>query len=213
MWSVQFSQRRIRHAGRGKPELLAAAAKVIAKRGLSNTRFTDIADATGVAVSTLQYLFGSREDLVIAILEYATQESLHQLREIAEETSDPRERLARLIVHSMGQPDDSHETWLLSMELSHAALRDPEVRPIYAQAYEARLAILRSTLQDGMRQGVFPSTLSAYDASAQILAVIDGFSRPPLDANSVIDAARARQLVIDTIASALSVELSLPETA
>src|SRR5579872_4297740 len=114
MWSAQFSQRRARLAGRGRKDLLASAATVIAERGLANTRFSDVADATGVAVSTLQYLYGSREDLTIAILEYATEDELRRLQEVAAHSPNPRERLTRLVELCVGDTGAARESTLLS---------------------------------------------------------------------------------------------------
>ncbi len=55
-----------RRAGRRKIAVLEAACRVIADRGADATRFADVAAESGVPVSTLQYYFGSREDLLVA---------------------------------------------------------------------------------------------------------------------------------------------------
>src|SRR5262249_26601181 len=57
-----------RRAARGREEVLAGASRVIARRGADATRYADVAAETGTAISTLQYSFGSRADLVIAAL-------------------------------------------------------------------------------------------------------------------------------------------------
>ena len=63
-----------RRAGRRKTEVLEAACRVIADRGADATRFADVAAESGVPVSTLQYYFGSREDLQLAVLnQYAAR--------------------------------------------------------------------------------------------------------------------------------------------
>jgi len=45
---------------------------VIASRGAEATRFADVAAESGVPVSTLQYYFGSREDLLVAAFRHAS---------------------------------------------------------------------------------------------------------------------------------------------
>src|SRR5262245_6101025 len=58
--------RRIRRAGgTRRAAVLEIAAKVLAERGYENTRYADVSMASGVAVSTLQNYFGSREDMLI----------------------------------------------------------------------------------------------------------------------------------------------------
>ena len=76
MWSAQAGPRRGRRAGQAKDDILAAAAKVIAERGIDDTRFSDVAAAAGTSISSLQYYFGSREDLLVAVIEYATRKEM-----------------------------------------------------------------------------------------------------------------------------------------
>ena len=66
-------------AGRRKLPVLEAACRVIAERGAEATRFTDVAAASGVPVSTLQYYFGSREDLLVAAFRHASANELAAL--------------------------------------------------------------------------------------------------------------------------------------
>src|ERR1700675_1389884 len=82
-----------RRAGRGKLDVLHGARRVIARRGADATRFRDVAAETGSAVSTLQYSFGSREDLIIAALEDAAEADLDRVRMAAEAASGPVEQL------------------------------------------------------------------------------------------------------------------------
>ena len=66
------TRRGVRRAGRNRPDILRSAGQVIADRGYEETRFADVAERAGASVSTLQYLFGSREDLLIATLRLRT---------------------------------------------------------------------------------------------------------------------------------------------
>lgn len=213
MWSAQSNQRRTRQAARGKEALLAAAATVIAGRGLDQVRFADIAAATGAAISTLQYYFGSREDLLIAVIDHVTREELRQLREIGVQPVDPRERLARLVALGIGESDSFRESRILWIEVWRAALRNDELHSLHAQRYEAWLAILRDTLQEGIERGVFPRTASPYDAAVQILAVIDGLTTPLLTSYPALDCPKARRLALETIAATLKIDTPLPEIA
>ena len=48
--------------------MLDQVVAVLADRGYAGTRFSDVSEASGVAVSTLQGYFGSREDMLIEAL-------------------------------------------------------------------------------------------------------------------------------------------------
>ena len=209
MWSVQSSQRRLRHAARGKEGLLDAAVKVIARRGLDHTRFADVTKATGVAVSTLQYYFGSREDLLIAVIEHATEKELHELQAIAREPTDPRRRLVRLITVAVDEGETPEESLVLWIEIRRAALRNAEIRALYLQRYGAWLAVFRDAVQEGIEQGLFTTTLSAGDVAQQLLALVDGLVIPLLLADHPLDRRTARQLV--TVAAAALLQCDLLE--
>jgi AcrR family transcriptional regulator len=213
MWSVKSDKRSTRRAARGREQLLVAAGKVIAERGLDNTRFTDVAGATSVSVSTLQYYFGSREDLLMAVIEHVSSEELHRLRQVAAQVADPRERLSRLIMVQIGEREDLQESGYFSIEVLHAAFRNPEVRRLYTKSYDARLALFRETLQDGIQQGVFPRTVSVHDASLQILATVDGLFAPLLLEYGSMDRSKMQQLAADLVTSVLNVGLRISESA
>ena len=68
-----------RRAGRRKIAVLEAACRVIADRGADATRFADVAAESGVPVSTLQYYFGSREDLLVAAFRHASSAEIAAL--------------------------------------------------------------------------------------------------------------------------------------
>ena len=71
-------ERRSRRAGgTRRTAVLEAAATVLAERGYENTRFADVSEASGVAISTLQNYFGSREDMLIEAMRHATDVEVH----------------------------------------------------------------------------------------------------------------------------------------
>src|SRR4051812_50223306 len=102
-------RQRRRRAGRGKPDVLHGARRVIALRGADATRFRDVADETGSAVSTLQYSFGSREDLIIAALEDAAEADLERAQRAAGGASGGGARLRALVCES-GIADSDEST-------------------------------------------------------------------------------------------------------
>jgi AcrR family transcriptional regulator len=210
MWSVQPSQRRLRHAARGKEGLLESAARVIAQRGLDHTRFTDVSEATGVAVSTLQYYFGSREDLLIAVVEQVTQQELHELHEITLQPVDPRRQLVRLITVALGEGDAFAESSILWIEIRRAALRNAEIRSLYLQRCTAWLTVFRDVVQEGIQQTLFPQTVNADDVARQVLALVDGLAIPLLIEDQPLDRDKAQQLVTATAAALL--KSTLPDS-
>ena len=114
-----------RRAGRSRTDLLIGAAAVIAERGADATRFVDVSAACGVPVSSLQYYFGSREDLLVAAFRHASDTELAQLRAELPGIVDPWDRLVRIVDAALGGfADGAGESGRLWVESWRFALRD-----------------------------------------------------------------------------------------
>jgi len=85
-----------RRAGRRKIAVLEAACRVIADRGADATRFADVAAESGVPVSTLQYYFGSREDLLVAAFRHASSAEIAALEAEVASLDDPWDQLEKI---------------------------------------------------------------------------------------------------------------------
>src|SRR6202522_3671237 len=125
-----------RRAGRRKIAVLEAACRVIADRGADATRFADVAAESGVPVSTLQYYFGSREDMLVAAFRHASGTEIAALEAELATLDDPWERLERIVTKALsGYQPDAPDAGRLWIESWHFGIRDGEVRPDTLQDY------------------------------------------------------------------------------
>ena len=90
-----------RRAGRRKVQVLEAAGRVIAERGADATRFSDVAAQSAVPISTLQYYFGSREDLLVAAFRHASGTEIAGLQAELAALDDPWDQLARIVTRAL----------------------------------------------------------------------------------------------------------------
>jgi AcrR family transcriptional regulator len=159
--------------------VLAAAARVIARRGVDLTRFADVSGEAGVPISTLQYYFGSREDMIIAAFDHAWRSERDDLAREAERTSDPWERILALVSAGIGafSEGDDHrgQLWLEGVRLG---VRDPETRAEVLSDYESWRALLAESIREGLRSGAFTSSMSPDDIAVVALGLIDGIGLP-----------------------------------
>jgi AcrR family transcriptional regulator len=79
-----------------KQKLTISALELFAERGFAGTSIRDIANATGLSLSTIYHHFGNKEGLLLAILETACGKLMHSLREAAAQKGDPLERFKNL---------------------------------------------------------------------------------------------------------------------
>lgn len=199
------ARRRVRRAGRGRAEILAAAARVVAERGAEATRFIDVSQASGVPVSTLQYYFGNRDDLLIAIFRYECAREVAGMVDAVAATDDPWEQMIRLVRVGLADGDRSMSTWRTWVEFWRAALRDTELRDEAHAVYRRWREIVEEVVTRGVASGRFGADVDAVATSYQITAVIDGIGIPVAlaDPGLPAESTRATDLVVDAIARLL----------
>jgi AcrR family transcriptional regulator len=206
---------RRRRAGRSKLDVLHGARRVIALRGADATRFRDIADETGSPVSTLQYSFGSREDLIIAALEDAAEADLERARRAAAAVSGAVAQLRALVRESVVADSDetAREAWLVWVEYWRAAARDSELRSGSAAIYARWRTLVGGILADGRAAGDFRGDLDTDQTAIQVLALLDGVGIPVVLGHPGMTSARAAAAVLDALAAMLGCEALRSEPA
>ena len=171
-------RRRQRRAGRGKEEVLRAAADVIAERGAEATRFIDVSAASGVPVSTLQYYFGNREDLLHAAFADITSRELTAMSESLRDGDDPWEQLRRLLGIGVALGDQTDPVWRAWVEYWRAAIRDAELREDAQKVYQRWRGLVEQVVRTGVERGRFRSDVDPALAAFQLTALADGIAVP-----------------------------------
>jgi len=154
-------------------ELYRAAARVLRRKGLQQTRLQDVADELGVPRGVLYYYVASRDDLVRAVVDMPLRRLLAQAREIASSNDAPAAKLTRLVAQHLKSLADEHESWLLLQCEDRKALQ--EVLAIDLQAllrqYEA---CWNEVIAEGIGQGVFVAAAEPDVVARACLGLVQG---------------------------------------
>ncbi len=170
-------KRKGRPPAHDRAELLRQAKAVAVERGFDALRFTDVAEATGVPVSSLQYAFGTRDDLVREVLRAGVAEELRRMQLAVEHELDPWKRIEKYIRLGISIDDDRRrEGWLLWIEYWRAASRDEVLREESAAVARQWRQLVRRAVDDGVTIGRFTIDGTAQDAAASLVALVDGLS-------------------------------------
>jgi len=168
-----------RRAGRRKVAVLEAAGRVIADRGADATRFADVAAESGVPVSTLQYYFGSREDLLVAAFRHASGTEIADLESELAAMDDPWQRLSHIVSRAVtGYPADAAGAGRLWIESWHFGLRDAEMRADAVRDYGAWRRLVADAVRLGADRGRFTPRLSPERIAVLAIALADGVGIP-----------------------------------
>ena len=161
------SGRTRRAGGARRTVVLDQVIAVLADRGYAGTRFIDVAEASGVAVSTLQGYFGSRDDMLIEAFRHLTDLAVADMQEFAAQFEDPWKQLVAMIDRGLST---NVVTWRMLMEFWTAAARDAEL-----QEHAATLAEqYRRPFTDAVRRGIESGAFTPRFDTAAIVEVVVG---------------------------------------
>ena len=192
-------------AGRRKVAVLDAAGRVIAERGADATRFADVAAESGVPVSTLQYYFGSREDLLVAAFRHASAAEIAGLETEIGGLDDPWQQLARIVTRAVaGYEDPATGTGRLWIESWHFGIRDAEMRADTVRDYDAWRRLVAGVVRQGAEAGRFAPRLSPERIAVLTIALVDGVGIPLALSDPESTSATAVPVVISGIHRSLS---------
>ncbi|HEX5017598.1 MAG TPA: TetR/AcrR family transcriptional regulator [Actinomycetes bacterium] len=195
------TKRGARRAGRNRPDILRSAGQVIADRGYEETRFADVAERSGASVSTLQYLFGSRDDLLIATLRQTVDEFFAAARDAGAAESEPLARL-RATLRSMMAAEESDEDarrdWAVWIEYWRAASRDPELGEEAERTYAAWTGLVADAIAPLVGAQDDVNALAAATT-----AMVDGFGIQIVLGPTRLDRAAAAETVLAWLAAVM----------
>jgi AcrR family transcriptional regulator len=193
-----------RRAGRRKIAVLEAACRVIAERGADATRFADVAAESGVPVSTLQYYFGSREDLLVAAFRHASSAEIDALEAEVAAMDDPWEQLERILSRSLtGYELDAPGGGRLWIESWHFGIRDPDMRADALRDNTAWRRLVADVVRRGVERGTFSNRHDPDKVAVLAVAAADGLGIPLSLGDPDISASGAVQDVLAALAELL----------
>ncbi len=176
--------------------IVAAACRVIARKGVEATRVADIAREAGTSTGTVHYYFETKEDVLVAALRWANERPYGPLEDLLESAADAKERLAALLDAAVPYPGERQEDFVLWVETSIAASR---LRPRLGRESESVGRRWRSYFVDvigeGVRSGTFHPVASVDEVAERLLALADGLAFKAAIGQPWMPAKRVRELL------------------
>jgi AcrR family transcriptional regulator len=187
-----------------RDQMLQAAAEIIAERGFSETRITDVARRIGASPALVVYYFGTKDSLLTGALRYSENAFYETAAQMLATTPSLRERLEKL-VHLTCIPQGDNEVpgyWGLWFDLWNQAFRHEKVAKDRAEL-DARW---RVTIAQVVDEGVAAGDIAPVDSAAFALtwtALLDGLSIQVALEDPDLDPDRAFAIAMDFATTAL----------
>ena len=155
---------------------LEAVAEAFWARGYEATSTRELAERTGLTVTSLYNAFGDKRALFQRALEHYLDATLRERIDRLEKTLAPSEAIAAFFheVIERSLSDTQQRGCFLVNSALEATPDAPELRAAIAAEIDAIRAFFRRCLLAARRNGEVPSSVSAAEASAHLLTVMLG---------------------------------------
>ena len=162
------------HLDARREEILAAAVKIFARKGMQNATMAEIAEAAGISAGAIYRYFANKEDLAAFCMGQSGDQVTSAWRQLSEENGDPRtafEAMARESFDELNAPEASNETFLM-FESQLAAARAGESRLLTEsrRSHQVIVAGLAEAIKKMQDAGQFPRELNAEQLGAGLLS-------------------------------------------
>ncbi|WP_420097392.1 TetR/AcrR family transcriptional regulator [Brevibacterium sediminis] len=172
-----------------RAQLVQAAKKAIAVRGLNGLRTIDVAAHSELGAGSVAYYYPDLGELVREVHEDAVSRFYWNRREqgIAGET--PEAKLARIFRSGIPRSRDDVDFQVLN-ELHTHAYRDAFHAGLMAEMYRLEVSLYAAVLSEGVDAGAFTMTLPVGTAASNLVALEDAYGLhfmggTPLDADDI----------------------------
>jgi AcrR family transcriptional regulator len=176
------SRARLQSGQERRQALIHAAFLRIAEKGFEGLRLRDVAAEVGIDHSTIHYYFATKQDLLTAVVDYATR----QFWTVEPPQGSATQKLGRHLARLAGMIVERPELHAVVRELDLWALRDPEVRAVVASREEGWRASLTELFREGTLEQAWPPGVTPATAAELVIATVKGASLTPEHAVAVL---------------------------
>jgi len=168
---VEAAEAPLRDRRRG--EILAAAGRLFAERGIRETTIRQIAEEVGVLAGSLYYYFHNKQGIIHALMRPYVDDLVDRYRRCAENRGDARSRLQRLLQTSLeAMLDHPHENAILQVELPR--MFQTEEFAYLREAVERTEAIYVDVIRAGVASGEIRADVEPHFLFRMLMDVVKG---------------------------------------
>lgn len=138
-----------------RDQLMAATYSVLAEQGFANLTTQRVADEADCSQSLVHYHYDTKEDLVVAFLEWVHGQETEWLETLADGSAE--QRLQRFVDAQLSIPaDEEHARFNVAfVELAAAAARNERYRTVLTAYSDLLQETLAGIIRDGIETGEF----------------------------------------------------------
>lgn len=172
-----------------RAQLVQAAKKAIAERGLNGLRAIDVAAHSEVGAGSVAYYYPDLGELVREVHEDTVSRFYWNRRDRGNTGETPQAKLAQVIRSGIPVSSEDIDFQVLN-ELHTQAYRDPFHAQLMAEMYRLEVSLYAAVLAEGVETGDFTMALPVETAASNLVALEDAYGLhfmggTPLDADGI----------------------------
>lgn len=192
-------------SSRARENIRSAACRAFAARGPSATRIADIAREAGVSSAIIHYYYKSKDEVLLAALQWANEHTTRRLEDITKETRDPIVKLRRTLEMAVPSEGVLRDEYVLWIETWARVRLHPRLLAECVAMSNRWTTFFRELIEDGVRTGVFHPVASPAEVAQRAVALSDGLSFRSAIGYTGMHAQRVRELLASFVGEQLGV--------
>lgn len=174
-------------------QILEAAARLIARRGVRGLRVEEVSAEAGVSTALIYYHFKDRTGLLRRTLEFINRRAVRYTDAAFDLSDDPRTQLTEILLRELQDAPDVRENSAAWGELRATAVFDPDLRELLATATGEWNDDLAGLIHRAREADPALSGVDAQAAAERLTALVEGVSERWLSGTTSLQ--RAHELI------------------
>ena len=138
-----------------KSEIINAAFKCIYEQGIIGISIRAIAKEANVNQATLHYYFGSKENLLIEVMEDLFNRFIYDIKKLYKASDPPVKKLEAFFTSGKTFIEKQKEMFVVLIDFWTLSIRTPEMQDMFSKLYGKLYGLCESILAEGIEQGIF----------------------------------------------------------
>jgi AcrR family transcriptional regulator len=156
-------------------QILEAAEKVFAERGIDKTRMDDIVRASGLSKGALYWYYRSKDAIIHALVDRFFGGEIRRTERLVESEGSATERIRRFLKNIIGEIRRIELLLPLGYEFFAMAARSPSARQSLQKYYSQYIQLLAKMIQQGIDAGEFRQ-MDPVEVALAISALFEGLA-------------------------------------
>ena len=189
-----------------KEEIVLALLHVMAEKGYEKASIQMIGKAAGLSPGLIHYHFKTKQDILLALVDWISQAATARLSTLNEGLTDPWDKLTAFINARLATGDDAMpeivSAWVV---IAGESVRQPEIKVLYQNLIDQQLKELKKLIAD-VWEGKTARNKEVINLAAVVLAAMEGAYQLSATANEVMPKNYAAETILGLVAAATGTE-------